>query len=139
MGTGCELSLSQWLPELPLPCRPQCLVTEVRVLFTHSLVLLHGSQLLHYPWKCPPFPGLTCMSALPACMYLFHILPQRPAKGIRSSGTGITTGCVLPCGYRESKLDHLQERVLVTPETSLQPFPWGLICMLFGNLSHECI
>lgn len=57
------------------------------------------------------------------------LCPQRPEKGIRSPGTGIMTGCVLPCTGNRSRI-LCEEQVLVTPKPSLQPFPWGLIWMV---------
>jgi hypothetical protein len=53
---------------------------------------------------------LMCVGILPACL----------CKGSRSSGTGVTDCCELPCGCWELNLDPLEEQPLpLTTEPSL--------------------
>jgi hypothetical protein len=38
------------------------------------------------------------MDTLLSCMHVYHAwCPGRPEEGVRSSGTGITSGCQPPC------------------------------------------
>lgn len=42
------------------------------------------------------------MSVLAACMFLYLLCAwsgnQKPKNGVRSSGTGVTDSCKVPCG-----------------------------------------
>ena len=58
------------------------------------------------------------------CLYTICLQsPQKLEASITSSKTGVTDGCVIPCGCSESDLSLLLEEqpVLVTTEPSLQP------------------
>lgn len=65
-----------------------------------------------------------CISALPACIYVCHVCvwcPQRSEGGIRSLGTEISDVCKPPCGCWVLNLGPVEERVVLTLESSLQP------------------
>lgn len=53
-------------------------------------------------------------------MHCVHVVPVGSEVGVRSLGCGITEGCELPCGSRESTRGPMGERpALLTFEPSL--------------------
>jgi hypothetical protein len=61
------------------------------------------------------------MSILSAYMFVYWLYvqcPWKPEEGITSSGTGVTDGCEMLCGYWEPNLGLLGNRVPLTPEPS---------------------
>lgn len=64
------------------------------------------------------------MDILSACVSVCHLCAwhlQRPDKGIRSPGSGITDGCDWLCGCWELKLSPLEEQqALLSPSPFLK-------------------
>lgn len=68
-----------------------------------------------------------CMSVLPSCIYIYHVLYwclRRSKEGVESPRTEITDSIELTCGCWEWKLSPLEkQQVLLASEPSLQtPF-----------------
>ena len=73
---------------------------------------------------------LVCVLTAYLSVYHLHAW-SRSGEDVGSLGTGVTDGCELPCEYRESSLEPLEEQpVLLNPEASLQPvrMPFKNIC-----------
>ena len=52
------------------------------------------------------------MNVLPACMYVYlcTMCPWKSEEGVSFSETGVTNGCLPPCGCRELNLGPFQEQ-----------------------------
>ena len=53
-----------------------------------------------------------CMNVLPACMYMYHVIPVEARRGplIGFPGTGVKNGCEPPCGFWKLNLGSVREQ-----------------------------
>lgn len=64
-----------------------------------------------------------CVRVCKICVAHACLVPVEARRGCaRSPGTGITSGCKIPCRYLDSNPDPLEEQsVFLTAEPALQP------------------